>query len=218
MNAALNYPTPKRLFLARHGESLANQQKLISGQMDTPLSEKGRNQALWLCDVLKQEKLSAVYASSLTRAVNTARPTADFHGLAVQPVESLKEIHFGLLQGRSPNPSDTEASSLWQARQEAKETFTIPGSESFPVFQQRILNCFEHLLKVLPDSALIVAHRNTNEVILTRLLGLEVSNGKCVNVKNKYLYEIELNKEISINTIRLGGESHGKKFQGLKDD
>jgi hypothetical protein len=62
--------------------------------------------------------------------------------------------------------------------------------------------------------ALIVAHRNTNEMILSKLLGLT----HAVNVKNKYLYEITLGDPPSVNTIRLGGEFHGKKFVGLKDE
>jgi broad specificity phosphatase PhoE len=196
---------PKRLFLARHGESVANQQKLICGQLDMPLTEKGRNQAQWLCDVLKTETLSAIYASSLSRAVETARPTAEYHGITIQALDNLKEIHFGVLQGKPADDTPT------------KET-NIPGSEAFPAFQQRIVACLEFLLQSLPDSALIVAHRNTNEVILSQLLGLDSLAGKAINVKNKYLYEIKLGATPSINTIRLGGEFHGRKFAGLKDE
>ena len=209
---------PKRLFLARHGESVANQQKLISGQMDAPLTEKGRNQAQWLCDVLKSEMLSAIYTSSLSRAIETARPTAEYHGIDIQTVDNLKEIHFGVLQGRPTDGSDRDAQALWQAKAADKDAFYIPDSESFRVFKNRITACLELVLQGLQGTALIVAHRNTNEVILSKLLGLGSPIDKSINVKNKYLYEIELGNTPTITTIRLGGEFHGKKFMGLKDD
>lgn len=206
-----------RFFLARHGESEANQQKLITGQWDVPLSDKGRNQAQWLCDVLKDEPLTAIYSSSLGRAVATAQPTADFHQLELNALDDLKEIHFGSLQGKAANDSEEEAKVLLEAKQADKD-FTTYGGESFQAFEARIWDCFEMLLKNMPGNSLVVAHRNTNEVILKRLLGFGHNNGRTINVKNKYLYEIQLTATPMINTIRLGGEFHGKKFTGLKDD
>jgi broad specificity phosphatase PhoE len=206
----------KRLFLARHGESVANQQKLISGQMDTPLTEKGRSQAQWLCEVLHNEKLSAIYTSSLSRTMETARPTADFHGINILPLDDLKEFHFGELQGKQlTNP---DAQEQQQVRAADKGNANISGGETYSTFEQRITQTLEHILANLPDAALIVAHRNTNEVILANLLNWGATSGKPINIKNKYLYEIELGATPIINTIRLGGEFHGKKFAGLKDD
>lgn len=207
----------RRFFLARHGESEANQLKLITGQLDVPLTDKGRNQAQWLCDVLKYEQLAAVYASSLGRAVETARPTADFHQVSIQLLDNLKEINFGVLQGRNADESDTEALALLQACQVDKN-YRVDGGESYQVFQQRIWGCFQSLLQTMPAEALIVAHRNTNEVILAHLLGLDKNSDKTINVKNKYVYEITLTATPTINTIRLGGENHGLKFMGLQDD
>jgi broad specificity phosphatase PhoE len=212
------YPIePKRIYLARHGESVANQEKLLSGQLEFPLTDKGKYQAQWLCDVLKNNKLSAIYTSSLTRAVETARPTAEYHKLDIQTLDDLKEIHFGVLQGKATNKLDAEAQILWQTYESDKD-FAAPDGESFNAFQQRILSCLEVLLQDMPDNSLIVAHRNTNEVILSKLLRLDSTNNKGINVKNKYLYEIQLGALPSINTIRLGGEFHGKKFIGLRDE
>ena len=191
---------PKRIFLARHGESIANQQKLISGQLDIALSEKGEHQAQCLCEVLKNETLTAIYSSSLRRTQQTAAPTASHHGLVVQVLDELKEISFGELQGQADTPM---TAALIQAS----------GGESPADFEQRISHCLQGLLAHLPETSLIVGHRNTNAVILSHLLGV-----KAVNIKNKYVYEIVLSDMPSINTIRLGGEFHGHKFVGLKDD
>jgi broad specificity phosphatase PhoE len=206
---------PKRIFLARHGESLANQQKLISGQLDYPLTEKGKHQAQWLCDVLKDETLSAIYTSSLTRTMETAKPTSEFHGIAIRPMDNLKEIHFGILQGK---PSALADQYISLDKTQNIKNLNIPDSEDVQVFENRIIECLNGVLRDLQGTALIVAHRNTNEVILSILLDLSSSTDKAINVKNKYLYEIAFGDTTSINTIRLGGEFHGKKFMGLKDE
>jgi broad specificity phosphatase PhoE len=216
INASFN--KPKRLFLARHGESVANQQKLISGQLDAPLTEKGRNQALWLCDVLKNETLSAIYTSSLSRTVDTARPTAEYHGIDIQTVDDLKEIHFGVLQGKPIDEEDKDTQAIWEAKDANNNAFAISGGEPAQAFEDRIIECLNCVLRDLQGTVLVVAHRNTNEMILSKLLGFGSSANKIINVKNKYLYEIELGEIPSINTIRLGGEFHGKRFIGLKDE
>jgi broad specificity phosphatase PhoE len=207
--------TPKRIFLARHGESLANQQKLISGQLDYPLTEKGKHQAQWLCDVLKDEKLSAIYTSSLNRTMETAMPTADYHGIAIRPMDNLKEIHFGILQGK---PSASADQDISHDKAQNIKSLNVLNSEDVHSFENRITECLNFLLRDLQGTALIVAHRNTNGVILSKLLGLGSAANTSINVKNKYVYEIALGDTPAINTIRLGGEFHGKKFIGLKDE
>ena len=206
---------PKRIFLARHGESLANQQKLISGQLDYPLTDKGKHQAQWLCDVLKDEKLSAIYTSSLTRAMETAKPTAEYHGITIRSMDNLKEIHFGILQGQ---PSALADEDISHDKAQNIKCLTIPDSENTHAFENRIVECLNRVLHNLQGAALIVAHRNTNGVILAKLLGLGSADETAINVKNKYVYEIALGDTPAINTIRLGGEFHGKKFIGLKDE
>lgn len=211
----------KRLFLARHGETVANQQKLISGQLDTPLTEKGRYQAECLCDVLKQESLEVIYTSSLSRTIATAEPTAKFHGLAIQSSDALKEFHFGERQGQQHGQQDATQDSIRATTLDLPLT-SISG-ESYAAFDQRISIYLETILRTLSGTALIVGHRHTNTLILTKLIGLSYNPDNIINIKNKYVYEINLNNiqlgaTSTIYTIRLGGEYHGKRFVGLKYD
>jgi broad specificity phosphatase PhoE len=214
----MDHDVTPRIFLARHGQSIANLQELISGQIDFPLSPKGQDQALCLRDVLWQRHLDAIYASSLSRAVETARPTAEHRPLEIQTMDGLREINFGVLQGRTIDDSDPHARDIWRERSSAKSTYRIPGGEVFAEFESRVNACLDQVLDNLSGAALIVAHRNTNEVILARLLALGCAADLDINVKNKYLYEIELTDTPQVTTIRLGGERHGQKYQGLKVD
>lgn len=210
--------SPRRIFLARHGQSVANVEKRVSGQLDFPLSPKGMEQAQALRDVLRQEKLSAIYSSSLSRAVETARPTAEGHGLEMRLLDDLREIHLGDLQGQAIDFEEDAAHPLAPHASTARNTHSIPGAEAFADFERRIVDCLDEILENIKDASLVVAHRNTNEVILARLLSLGPVSELDINVKNKYLYQIELGEAPSITTIRLGGERHGQRYAGLKCD
>ena len=62
------------LYLARHGESVSNFKKIFIGRSEDPeLTEKGIQQARSLAKSLQGKKISAIYASALTRARQTAR-------------------------------------------------------------------------------------------------------------------------------------------------
>lgn len=211
-----SFDRPLRVYLARHGQSELNLQQRISGQADARLSAKGLEQAQALADVLKQETLSAIYCSSLTRAIQTAGPAAAMHGLQIQTLDDLREIGLGILEGRHVDERDPEASRLWAAREDDKQSFSVPGSEAYPAFAARVLSSLERILDESHGAILIVGHRNTNEVILARLLANDFAGEAEINVKNKYLYAIDWYSKPQVMTIRLGGEHHGQHYPGLR--
>lgn len=195
---------PRRLYLARHGQSQANLEQRVSGQIDWPLTDKGLDQARGLADVLRHEPLTAIYASSLSRALATAAPTAESHGLRIVSLDALRERACGQREGqRFAVPAALAVDE------------TTDDEEPQDAFRRRVLAGLDHILTELFGPTLVVAHRNTNEVILKALLPDEPALAASVNVKNKYLYEIDLDAPDRIATIRLGGESHGCRYPGL---
>ncbi|AMK79406.1 MULTISPECIES: histidine phosphatase family protein [Methylomonas] len=211
-----SFDRPLRIYLARHGQSELNLQQRISGQADARLSAKGLEQAQALADVLKHETLSAIYSSSLTRATQTAGPAAAMHGLPIQTLDGLREIGLGILEGRHVDERDPEACQLWAARAHDKHRFMVPGAEAYSAFTNRVLSSLEQILANSSGTILLVGHRNTNEVILARLLANDFSGEAEINVKNKYLYAIDWVAKPKVMTIRLGGEHHGRHYPGLR--
>lgn len=211
-----SFDRPLRIYLARHGQSELNLQQRISGQADAKLSVKGLEQAQALADVLKQETLSAIYSSSLSRAMQTAAPAAAVHELPIQAVDGLREIGLGILEGRHVDERDPEACRMWAARAHDKHRFNVPGSEAYSTFSARVLTSLEPILAQSHGSILIVGHRNTNAVILARLLANDLTGEAEINVKNKYLYAIDWLAKPQVTTIRLGGEYHGQQYPGLR--
>lgn len=91
-----------RVIMVRHGQSEANVAHLFAaGLTDAPLTELGERQAEAIADYLtSHEKIDAVYASDLSRATNTVRPTAERLGLPVIPERDLREIYAGLWENQ----------------------------------------------------------------------------------------------------------------------
>ena len=83
------------LILVRHAQSEANAAGVFTGSMDVSLTDLGRRQAAALAERLAGMTVTAVYSSTLRRAQDTARPTAERFGLEVQAVEALRESGLG---------------------------------------------------------------------------------------------------------------------------
>jgi broad specificity phosphatase PhoE len=88
-----------RVLLVRHGQSEGNAAGRFGGHTATPLSERGRRQAEAAAQALFQEKISAIYSSDLSRAVETAMPLARLTGLDVEQTNAFRERSVGVMEG-----------------------------------------------------------------------------------------------------------------------
>lgn len=84
-----------KLILVRHGESMGNKLKLFTGHSNLDLTELGRKQADLLSEYLNQYAIDKIYSSDLSRAYNTALPTAKKKNLDIITSENLREIYAG---------------------------------------------------------------------------------------------------------------------------
>jgi broad specificity phosphatase PhoE len=90
---------PTVIHLVRHCE-VENPDNVWYGLLEGfPLSQPGRQRAQRLGEHFASHPLAAVYASPMERAQETAAAIAEPHGLAVQPVEDIIEVH-SFLQGQ----------------------------------------------------------------------------------------------------------------------
>lgn len=71
-----------RVFLVRHGSTIASGEDLFAGSTDVDLFDEGRRQAERLAERLAGEDLVAVYASPMHRTLETATILGQPHELA----------------------------------------------------------------------------------------------------------------------------------------
>ncbi len=88
-----------RLLLCRHGQTEWNVAHRFQGQTNSDLTPLGKCQAVKLGERLDGIHIDAVYSSSLQRAVDTAKLAVGNRGFDIIPVDALKEIYLGKLEG-----------------------------------------------------------------------------------------------------------------------
>ncbi len=210
---------PRTIFLARHGQSESNCEERISGQTNPALTLKGQRQAQRLATALRGIPLSKILTSSLRRSMETARPTAESQGITVCPHDALKEMSFGLLEGRLRSDLDQESQHLLDRWMQDKLRFRIPGGECLLDVQQRVLQFLSSVLADRTDGAiLIVGHRHTNLVILSALMGWDLESIVDWSCRSKYVYEIHWAPTPQIHTICLTGKRRGLRMEGCLNE
>lgn len=162
-----------RVILIRHGESVWNNEGRIQGWSDSPLSERGREQAALVARRLAAAGISAVYASPLLRARETADVIADKLGLKVEVDERLKELMLGELEGLTSEEVREQYPHVAHGWREDAWWVPIPGGERFRAFRRRVVEAMNEITERHADETIaVVAHGGSIGVWLAELLGL----------------------------------------------
>lgn len=208
---------PDRIFVVRHGESVWNKTKRISGQLDPALSEAGLAQGQRLCNALSEVRLDAIYTSTLSRSIETAAPTAHRHGLTSRACHWLDEQSFGSLQGRYRDDRDPVALALWNERGANVLRFQPPGGETYDDLERRVTAGLRQLCEhQVGRTVLIVGHRNSNRPLLAALLGWTSEEAIAIKLKHHDLYDIALTNSRPERTISLRERDCGRVREGFR--
>ena len=158
-----------RLYLARHGESTGNAQRLIFGQRDYPLTEKGRAQALELGRSLEGASIARVVSSPLSRALETARLACP--NVPVETDARLMEQSMGRWEGMTEAEVLADDSALWRAMLAdwTRDQAAPPEGESYSALRQRVSQALNEIISRGADT-LIVAHAGVLAALYNLLL------------------------------------------------
>jgi len=88
-----------KLYLARHGQTVDNVNKVMQGQTQGSLTENGRRQACELRDRMVGENIDVFVSSDLKRSADTCRIIAAPHGKDVVTTPLLRERDWGGFTG-----------------------------------------------------------------------------------------------------------------------
>jgi probable phosphoglycerate mutase len=163
-----------RLYLVRHGATPLTAEDRFSGAAGVDLSDEGRWQADRLGARLRREGISAVYASPLSRTVETARRVAGPCGLAPVLRDGLREISHGHWEGLTRGEVEVRFADEYAAWQEDPFTFAPDGGESGAAVLARALPVVREVVTRHPgERVVVVAHKATLRLVLSSLLGFD---------------------------------------------
>ena len=203
-------PTVTTLYLARHGQSEWNNQSRVTGQLNPGLSLKGLQQSEAVAQCLHDEDLAAIYTSVLQRTIHTALPTASAKKLLINSLPALNEMNLGVLQGRFRDERDPQAQAMWAQVHADMWGYQVPGAESYHDLMHRVADALQDILqKHRGRRILIVGHRNTNRVLMGKLLDWPRERWPELRLRNKFFYRIRLGAKTEIATFTLSGNKTG---------
>lgn len=182
-----------RLCIVRHGETAWNAEHRVQGQLDVPLNAIGQAQALAAAKVLAREKFDAIYSSDLSRARQTAQPTASLLSMKILLEKDLRERHYGIFERltyaevKLRYPED-------YARFEAREPdYAFRTGESLKDFSARSINIISSIAQRHKGQCIAVfTHGGILDKLYRHITGLPLTAQREFGIPNAGLNRIEL--------------------------
>lgn len=150
----------KMLYFVRHGESVGNANDMVCGRIDSPLTERGREQAALTAARIRDAGLAIdrILYSPLVRARDTALCISAATGIPAREEPRLIEHDSGKWQGTSPR----NAPAFLEAKRQFVQDYG--GGESMLRLAQRIYNLLDDL-KREDTTYLLVGHNGLARVV-----------------------------------------------------
>lgn len=163
-----------RIYLVRHGATVLTAEDRFAGATDVELADEGREQARRLAQRLRGEKITAVYASPMSRTVETATILARPNKLEVQTRDGLREISHGRweqMTRREVEEAFPEEAAAWE---KDPYTFAPLGGESGLAVTARALPVLMEIVRAhAGERVLVVSHKATIRLLLSSVLGFD---------------------------------------------
>jgi len=182
----------QQLCLVRHGETAWSKTGQHTGRVDIPLTEVGRDAALRVGRRLQGSHFAAVFASPLTRALETARISGWGERIVID--DDLVEWNYGRFEGRTTAEIRSEVPdwSLWRDG--------CPQGERASEVGARAERFLERARKIDGD-VLVFAHGHLLRVLAACWLALGPEEGRAFALSTGALCRLGYERE---NAVLLG--------------
>lgn len=159
--------SPTRFGLIRHAQTIWNQDKLIQGQQDSPLTTKGRVQSGNWGKRLAAVPFDRILTSDLGRTIETAQQINRTLKLPIKKMSRLRELDWGIWTGRRVRDILNEIPEELRMLEQAGWQFCPPGGESRKDVWLRSRMALEDASKRWPgETILTVIHQGVIKCLL----------------------------------------------------
>ena len=183
---------PRRIILARHGQTEWNVQMRFQGRTNVQLTEEGKAQAHSLAARMSSWPLEAIYTSPLDRALYTAEAVAKPHSLTPIVLPELQEINFADWEGESiPELERVQHENF--ARWRADPFFNPPpGAETWEKLYSRLSRAVKLFLNESYRRIAVISHGGIMRALYAVLVGLNPHKVWNMDVSNCAMSGVEM--------------------------
>jgi broad specificity phosphatase PhoE len=158
------------LYVTRHGETEWNIEKRLQGWNDSPLTKKGREDALRLGKRMEKIDLTAIYTSTSGRALETAKLIRGERLIPMYEDERWREIHLGDWEGRTHEEIQKFDAVRFHHFWNEPHVYQPARGEAFSDVQQRAFAALESVVeRHASGDILIVTHAVVLKALTTLL-------------------------------------------------
>lgn len=198
-----------KLYFIRHAEAEGNRDRIFHGWTDAKLTDKGYMQAEKVAAKLRDIDIDVIYASTLSRAKETARHIAEKKNLPVLTTEYLKEINGGFWENEKWVDIPTKWPSEYYTWENQPHTHSMPDGESMEDFQKRLILEVKNIIDENEGKSIcIVTHGTAIKALLCYFYGCTLE--EMLNIKwadNTSVTEIDY-VDGTFKVISEGDNSH----------
>ena len=177
-------------YLVRHGETEWNVQARMQGRLDSPLTARGREQAIRTGQVLARLGVDHLFASPLGRVRETLALFAP--SLPMVPVfdDRLVEWSAGDWAGRRYADLRRDLPEEFAAWEQDRHTVRSPGGENFADLIARGSAFFAEMAGLPHSRIAIVGHGFMNRALAACLLGLTAADTDAIRQDNDTIFRV----------------------------
>lgn len=172
------------IYLIRHGETDGNKNRILQSP-DTPLSERGHQQATQLALSFVDKSASAILCSPHVRTQQTAAPLRERLQCPVLFSDLLQERSFGSLRGKAYAEIQDDFFAA---------DYCPPDGETHEQFSQRVLQAWQQVSQYaeqLEGNLVVVTHGLVLRVILTDILAVSEQQLSSIRFENTCVTQIK---------------------------
>ena len=183
-----------QLDFLRHGEPVGGRR--YRGQVDDPLSERGWAQMR--AATAEARPWTAIVTSPLARCNAFAQWLAEETGLPLSFDERLKEVGFGVWEGKTPDQlKQDDPECVFEFKRDPVGRRPA-GAELLAEFHARATAAYEDILaRHAGGHVLVVAHAGVMRMVICHVLGLPAAQAYRLNVASAGMARIRVEQKES---------------------
>lgn len=195
----------KTVYLMRHGETLFNLQKRVQGWCDSPLTDKGKEQAIAVGRYFREKGIvfDSAYSSTQERATDTLQLVTE---APFQQVKGLKEMSFGLFEGR-----EEELLPKHRPGATSFEDALVPfGGEDIREVGQRMKETITSLAAIDPSDCLLMVSHGAAIWGLIQVAGVAFPQG--IGLPNCAIFRLKVSDEKIVFEELINPQDHFRAY------
>jgi len=200
-----------KIYLIRHGESLANTRGIYQGQTyDTQLSPLGVRQAHAVAERLRHEQIKLVITSPLTRTRQTARAIVQFHPVATNIHRQIMETNHGDWEGKRISDIKRRWPVIYRTWTTKPSQVRFPDGETFDDLQRRVWGWWLATIPEFTGPTVVVTHDNIIRIILAGVLRMHADNLWTIEIQPAGITIVDVTKgKTTVSAINDTGHLRG---------